>query len=85
MRIASGIRGFDELVGGGIPENSVVLLTGEVGTGNTILGLQFLCTAKEPGVFVSFDSVLWVASWTPRKFVVGMPASKQTNIVGEPD
>lgn len=55
MRITSGIDGFDRLVEGGIPEHSVVLLTGDVGLGKTIFGLQFLCTAEEPGVFVSFE------------------------------
>jgi KaiC/GvpD/RAD55 family RecA-like ATPase len=55
MRVASGVHGFDELVGGGIPEKSLVLLTGGVGTGKTIFCLQFLCTSKEPGVFMSFE------------------------------
>ena len=55
MRLASGIKGLDEIIGGGIPENFVMLVTGEIGTGKTIFGLQFLCTAKEPGVFVSFE------------------------------
>jgi KaiC/GvpD/RAD55 family RecA-like ATPase len=55
MRVASGIPGLDNLIDGGIPEKSVVLVSGEVGTGKTIFGLQFLCLSKDPGVFVSFE------------------------------
>lgn len=58
MKIASGINGLDWLIDGGIPEKFVVLVTGGVGTGKTIFGLQFLCSSKEPGVFVSFEEDL---------------------------
>jgi circadian clock protein KaiC len=57
-RIVSGIRGFDDLVEGGIPEGSVVLISGTPGTGKTIFGLEFLYKGsklKEPGLYVSFE------------------------------
>ncbi len=68
MRIASGIRGLDEIIDGGIPENFVVLLTGEVGTGKTIFGLQFLCSAKEPGVYMSLEKEVSELRETSKSF-----------------
>ena len=58
-KIATGISGLDELVGGGIPEGRVILVIGGPGTGKTILGSQFLYKGihekQENGVFVSLD------------------------------
>jgi circadian clock protein KaiC len=39
-RIATGIRGFDELTGGGLPANRTCLITGVPGTGKTTFGNQ---------------------------------------------
>lgn len=55
MKIASGVEGFDEMAGGGINRGFAVLLTGEVGTGKTIFGMQFLCHSKENGIYMSFE------------------------------
>lgn len=57
-RATTGIKGLDKLIGGGIPRNQSVLLTGSCGTGKTILSLQFLyhgALNKEPGVYVTFE------------------------------
>jgi len=58
-KIATGISGLDELVGGGIPEGRVILVIGGPGTGKTILCSQFLYKGiqekQENGVFVSLD------------------------------
>jgi circadian clock protein KaiC len=58
-RVKTGIAGFDELVDGGIPEGSIVLVSGTPGTGKTIFGLEFLLNGalkfKEKGLFVSFE------------------------------
>ncbi len=58
-KIATGIRGLDELVGGGFPEGRVILIIGGPGTGKTILCSQFLYKGiyerQENGVFVSLD------------------------------
>ena len=32
-RVKTGIKGLDELIGGGLPKNSSILLSGEAGTG----------------------------------------------------
>ena len=41
-RTKTGVGGLDELLNGGIPKNSVVLVSGAAGSGKTIFGLQFL-------------------------------------------
>ncbi len=57
-RIRTGIEGFDELVEGGLPEKSLVLLTGTTGTGKSIFGMEFLIDGAlrgEPGVYISLQ------------------------------
>lgn len=52
------IPGFDELVQGGIPRGSVVLVSGSPGTGKTLFCLQTLingCEDGEKGLFISFE------------------------------
>src|SRR4051812_28391267 len=44
-----GIRGLDEILGGGLPRNRLYLLDGEPGTGKTTLALQFLLAGRERG------------------------------------
>jgi circadian clock protein KaiC len=55
-RIASGIGGFDSMIGGGLPKSSVTLLMGPSGVGKTCVGLSFLaqCTPQEPGLHFGF-------------------------------
>jgi len=38
----TGIAGFDEITGGGLPRGRTTLLVGGPGSGKTILALQFL-------------------------------------------
>ncbi|MEM5872797.1 MAG: ATPase domain-containing protein [Candidatus Aenigmatarchaeota archaeon] len=42
QRISSGIKGLDEKIGGGFPKNSIILITGNPGTGKTIFCINFL-------------------------------------------
>lgn len=57
-RVASGIPGLDEMIKGGFPRNSSVIVRGGTGTGKTILCLQYLYNGAaehgESGVFISF-------------------------------
>ena len=59
MRIKTGILGFDELVGGGFPEGSSVLVCGKIGTGKSIFTRQYLVRGiidyGDPGVLVSLE------------------------------
>jgi len=57
-RIQSGIKGFDDLVEGGMPQGSTVLISGTPGTGKTIFGLEFLhkgAKFNETGLYISFE------------------------------
>jgi circadian clock protein KaiC len=58
-KVPTGIRGFDELCAGGLPEGRVTLVCGGAGTGKTIFGMEVLARgAREfaaPGLLVSFD------------------------------
>jgi circadian clock protein KaiC len=46
--LPSGVRGLDEVLGGGIPEFSLNLIVGAVGTGKTTLGHQIMFANATP-------------------------------------
>ena len=56
---ATGISGFDEITGGGLPRGRTTLLVGGPGSGKTIFAMQFLVhgakISRQPGVFVAFE------------------------------
>jgi circadian clock protein KaiC len=57
-RAATGITGFDEILGGGFPRNRLYLVEGEPGAGKTTLGFQFLMEGArngEPGIYVTLS------------------------------
>lgn len=58
-RVKTGINGLDELIGGGLPKSSSILLSGEAGTGKTIFSLQYIYQGAkdygEPGIYVTFE------------------------------
>ena len=55
----TGIAGFDEISGGGLPRGRTTLVAGGPGSGKTVFALQFLVNGaryhNEPGVFVAFE------------------------------
>lgn len=57
--VKTGIRGFDELLSGGIPRGNIVLIEGGAGTGKTTMGLEFIYRGavefSEPGLIVLFE------------------------------
>ncbi|HVS00760.1 MAG TPA: ATPase domain-containing protein [Thermoanaerobaculia bacterium] len=48
-RAATGIRGLDDILGGGFPRNRMYLVEGEPGAGKTTLALQFLLEGAKRG------------------------------------
>ncbi|WP_246275930.1 RAD55 family ATPase [Methanolobus zinderi] len=48
-RLSTGISRFDKKLQGGYPEGESILITGEPGTGKTIMGIQFLHQACSQG------------------------------------
>ena len=58
MKVATGIDGFDEITGGGLPQGRPTLVCGGPGCGKTLFALQFLVNGAghgENGVFVTFE------------------------------
>lgn len=55
----TGIEGFDEITGGGLPAGRTTLVIGGPGAGKTVFALQGLVSAahqlREPGIFVAFE------------------------------
>jgi circadian clock protein KaiC len=55
----TGITGFDEITGGGLPSGRPTLLCGAAGCGKTLFAMTFLVSGvkdfQEPGVFMSFE------------------------------
>jgi circadian clock protein KaiC len=56
-RCPTGIEGLDNILGGGFPRGSTVLLTGSCGTGKTTLGLEYLVRGALVGERCLFLSV----------------------------
>lgn len=57
-RLRSGVRGLDDMMDGGIPIGSSILIAGPSGSGKTVLSLQFLSaglTEREPGLLAVFE------------------------------
>ena len=58
-RVTTGVKGLDEMLGGGFLPGSMVLIRGAPGTGKTSLTLQFLIHGAtkydEPGLLISFE------------------------------
>jgi KaiC/GvpD/RAD55 family RecA-like ATPase len=56
--ISTGVKGLDELLGGGLPKGKCVLVVGSPGAGKTIFQMQFLTSgakADERGLYVAMD------------------------------
>lgn len=58
-RVPTGIKGLNELIEGGLPRASMIILAGSPGSGKTIASAQFLhygaMECDENGVYVSFS------------------------------
>jgi circadian clock protein KaiC len=55
----TGIAGFDDIAGGGLPRSRTSLVVGGPGSGKTVFALQTLVSGarqwNEPGIFVAFE------------------------------
>ena len=58
-KVLTGIQGFDEITGGGLPLGRTTLVMGGAGCGKTVFALQALVNSahgtKEAGIFVAFE------------------------------
>jgi len=71
-RIRTGIKGLDELIQGGIPKGSSVLVSGGTGTCKTIFSMQFAYNGAmllgEPALFVTIESNPKDIAWNMESF-----------------
>ncbi len=58
-KVPSGIKGFDDITGGGLPKGLPALVSGGPGCGKTLFAMEFISRGitdyNEPGVFVAFE------------------------------
>jgi circadian clock protein KaiC len=57
-QVPFGVRGLDDILGGGVPGQRLYLIAGDPGTGKTTLALQFLLEGArhgEPGLYVTLS------------------------------
>jgi circadian clock protein KaiC len=72
-RLSTGIREFDAVMGGGIPEGDSLLLAGPSGSGKSTLASQFIAEGlrrREPGVIAIFEEL--PAQYTHRAAKFGL-------------
>ncbi|MCX6801189.1 MAG: AAA family ATPase [Candidatus Diapherotrites archaeon] len=71
-RVKTGISGLDQLIQGGIPKGSNVLISGGTGTGKTIFTTQYLYNGasqyNEAGLFVTLEGSVRDISWNMESF-----------------
>jgi KaiC/GvpD/RAD55 family RecA-like ATPase len=71
-RVQTGIKGLDELIEGGFPKGSTILLAGGTGTCKTIFSMQYIYNGaiqfNEPGLFVTIESNAKNITWNMQSF-----------------
>jgi len=84
-RVKSGIPGLDELIEGGFPNPSSILLTGPTGTGKTIFGLQYLYSGaseqKDHGFMISTEDYATDIQWYQEEFNWSFKAMQDSGLL----
>jgi circadian clock protein KaiC len=84
VRVSTGTRGLDEMLGGGIPQGFSVLVAGSAGVGKTSLALQFVeagAQQGEPGIYVSFEEADCKLAHLARGFGLSLDQRQQEGLV----
>jgi KaiC/GvpD/RAD55 family RecA-like ATPase len=71
VRISTGIPGLDDLIQGGVPKGSTILISGGPGTGKTILCLNYVYQGAlngEPGIYITLEEGAENISWNMESF-----------------
>jgi KaiC/GvpD/RAD55 family RecA-like ATPase len=81
----TGIEGLDNILDGGFPKGSTVLLTGGAGTLKTITATQFIYNGakkyKEPGVFVTIEESVKNIGWNIETFKWDIKGLEEKNLM----
>ncbi len=71
-RVKTGVSGLDELIEGGFPESSSILLSGGAGCGKSIFCLEYLYNGAklydEPGVYITLEEGPHNLWWNMQRF-----------------
>lgn len=73
----TGIKGLDDIIGGGLPRNRTYLVQGQPGSGKTTLSLQFLLAGMRGG-----ETSLYVTLSESREEIEGVAASHGWSLAG---
>ncbi len=61
-KCTTGIKGLDEITGGGIPKGRPTLICGNAGCGKTLIAMEFIANGaayyNEPGLFIAFEETI---------------------------
>ncbi len=71
IRVSTGVTGLDEMLEGGYPEKSIILVSGGPGTGKTIKSLQYTIAAinrREPVIYVNLEEPMWKKKFYSKGF-----------------
>lgn len=84
-RVSTGVPGLDELIEGGFPESSSILLSGGAGTGKSIFCLQYLYHGAkekgEPGVYITLEEGPHNLWWNTQRFKWDVLPLEQQNLL----
>ncbi|MFH1696749.1 MAG: ATPase domain-containing protein [Candidatus Diapherotrites archaeon] len=84
-RIKTGVNGLDELVQGGIPQGSTVLVSGGAGTCKTILASSYIYHGakdyNEPGLYVTLEENIKNISWNIENFGWDIKSLQDKNLM----
>ncbi|AFZ70183.1 KaiC domain protein, PAE1156 family [Caldisphaera lagunensis DSM 15908] len=64
-RLATGVKGFDKLISGGIPRGFFVAVVGEPGTGKTIFGIHYAWQGVKEN-----DKIIYVTTEESRESII---------------
>jgi KaiC domain protein len=70
-RIDTGVQGLDEMIQGGVPERSLMVVMGSAGTGKTTFGLQFLHHGVQNG-----EKVVYITLEETREAILAAAGEK---------
>lgn len=84
-RVPTGIPGVDDLMEGGFPEASSILLSGGAGTGKSIFCMQYLYHGakhlQEPGVYITLEEGPHNLWWNTQRFKWDLLSLEQQNLL----
>lgn len=84
-RVKTGIPGLDELIGGGFPKGSNILLAGGAGTGKTIFATQYLYNGAtqygEAGLYVTLEGNVRDIAWNMENFQWDIKSLQDKNLL----